>query len=98
VKRVCGHCGSPLQPRRRRWCSHRCAARGWRRRQAGIPEHAYPAGASRGHVPLNDLTRREQRDLWIALAAELNAAKAELAAMVNGKSVYEYRGLRSIEP
>jgi len=48
----------------RRFCSPRCRKRAWRRRRAGVAESAFPNGASRGHVRLQELTRAEQRESY----------------------------------
>ena len=52
----CRHCGQELTARRRAFCSDRCRSRAYRRRQAGLPEAIYPAGASRGRLALDELT------------------------------------------
>jgi hypothetical protein len=94
--RRCQHCGCPLGPHGRLFCSPAHRKRAWRRRHRGIPENAYPAGApGRGRVPLGHLTRTEERELLHTLAAELRASRDQLAG--SGASVYERRGLRTIE-
>jgi hypothetical protein len=69
----------PAPGRSRRFCTDRCRKRAFRRRRAGIPEHAYPRGAARGHVALGALTRGELDGYWTRqrLLADLRQIKAE---------------------
>jgi hypothetical protein len=62
----------------RRFCSPRCRKRAFRRRRAGLPENAYPQGANRGHVRLQELTSSEQRDHWLQIRANLEQARRSL--------------------
>jgi hypothetical protein len=85
MERRCQHCGSELPATGRLFCSDAHRKRAWRRRHAGVRESAFPDGGSRGHVRLEQPTRRE-----LARVAELRAARDALAP----ESVYELRGLR----
>ena len=73
--------------RPRRFCSTRCRKRAFRRRQAGLPEAAFPEGAARGQI---EAAGKEAR---------LHAAAAEFRAALDaagGPSIYEKRGLQSV--
>ncbi len=59
--RLCAHCGGKLEARQRSYCCDAHRARGYRRRQAGLPEDRYPAGGSRGRLALDELTRAQAR-------------------------------------
>jgi hypothetical protein len=68
------HLVARVQGRPRRFCSDRCRKRAWRRRQAGIAEHALVDAGARGHVRLAQRTRAQERERWRRVAAELEAA------------------------
>jgi len=57
----CRHCGGKLEARQRAYCCDAHRARGYRRRQAGLPENRYPNGGSRGQLALAQLTRAQAR-------------------------------------
>lgn len=78
MTRACQHCGRPGV--RRLYCSSACKKRAFRRRRRrGLPEHAYPAGANRGRVPLDELTKKE-RAAAIATAWESTVQSCGRAA------------------
>jgi len=58
----CLHCHADLDSGRRFYCSARCRTRAYRRRRAGLDQHAFPGGARRGRVPLQGRTLRELAD------------------------------------
>lgn len=70
MSRGCRHCGRELATSRAWFCSSRCRKRAFRRRLRGVPEDAFPAGAGRGRVRLDEPTRRE-RAAAIATAREV---------------------------
>jgi hypothetical protein len=60
--RRCAHCGEPLfstQPYHR-FCSNRCKCRARRRRERGLPEHAYPDGGNRSRLRMGQPTKAER--------------------------------------
>lgn len=77
LRRVDGVASAPGQAKR--FCSARCRKRAYRRRQAGLDEAAYREGAARGHVPLGELTRAEERERWRQIAEELERAREAAA-------------------
>jgi hypothetical protein len=62
--RRCAHCGAPLfsvQPAIR-YCSNRCKCRARRRRERGVPEHAfmYPEIGRRGRLRMDEPPKDER--------------------------------------
>ncbi len=64
--RACRHCEAEC---RQVFCSARCRKRAKRRRDAGLPENAYPHGGLRGRVRLGELTEKERA--WAVIADAL---------------------------